>query len=394
MKRTLMILAGLSISISKIQAQGTWYYPGPRGISIIPYTGVFTDPQTGYAVKNPNKFDTADAIQKTIDGGATWTPLSSGPNIPLRSIHFPRYKTGFAIAANGTTLLMTKDAGSNWERWDVDQHLDNIRFLSDSIGYAITDTGGFLKSKDGGKTWKEIPMGGIKIANFYFGTERDGFIIPRDTGIASENPIAKTKNGGATWEWILDAPKIEEMFFLNSQDGYATGSKSVPILSENSLLQIEKGVYKTMDGGVTWKVVLNNRVLAAEPYWEYQRPNMINPELGYVIANKSSHSGPILGSRIMKTVNGGESWTIDFETTEMHLFSLHFPEPNTGYAKGSVVVGNRDQDMAILIKYKYYPVTISPMQKHPLPILGSGKGLFIIGEKMGINALGQRLYSF
>ncbi len=393
MKWTLLFLISLNIPISEIHAQGTWYLPGPNGKSIIPYSGCFIDAQTGFAVKNPNRLDTADAIQKTIDGGATWTSLSSGPAIPLRSIHFPRYNLGFVMAANGTTLLKTKDGGMHWDRWEADQHLDNIRFMSDSIGYALPDRGGFLKSVDGGKTWKTISLGGVQPDYFYFGTERDGFIVPRNTRVSSDSSLAKTKDGGATWTWISGVPKLEEMAFLNSDSGFATGSQTMTASSQNGLPQVIKGVYKTTDGGKTWKVVLSNRVEETAPFWEYQRPVTLSSTLGYVLANKASNSGPSLGSRIMKTENGGISWTIDYETSDMHLFSLQFPEVGTGFAKGSVVLGNADLDRAVLIRYRVNLVTSVMPQKHSLPILRIGKGRFTYGDHTDFNAAGRSLSS-
>jgi photosystem II stability/assembly factor-like uncharacterized protein len=392
-KLTFLYLASLGLNISEISAQGSWYLPGPQGKSLIPYTGCFTDSRTGFAVKDPNRTDTAAAIQKTVDGGTTWASLFSGPSIPLRSIHFPRHNLGYVMATNGTTLLKTIDAGSNWVRWEANRRLDNIQFKSDSTGYARPDSGGFLKSIDGGKTWYPVALGGVHPDYFYFGTERIGFIVPRTSGISVESTLAKTKDGGTTWEWLTGTPKIEEMTFLDSVTGLATGIQISPAKFQNSTPSA-MGVYKTTDGGSTWKVVLSSRVEESGPYWHYQKPNLVTPTLGYVIANMMSNSGPTLGSRIMKTMNGGNTWTIDYETSDLHIFDLQFLELNTGYAKAATVVGITDKDNAILIKHRLPTVTILPKLNRHLPTLHLEKGILVFGEKMSLNALGRTQFRF
>ena len=52
-------------------------------------------------------------ILKTIDGGTTWTTLSSGTTNDLNSVYFTDANTGYAVGDTGT-ILKTIDGGTTW----------------------------------------------------------------------------------------------------------------------------------------------------------------------------------------------------------------------------------------------------------------------------------------
>lgn len=384
-----VLFFGFAFSINDVFAEPSWYLSWPRGKSVVPYTGFFVNSQVAYAVKNPHKYDTADAILKSVDGGVTWNPLASGPSLPLMSIQFPRVKVGYVLATNGITLLKTLDAGENWSRWDADHQLDRIDFINDTVGFAAPDSGGLLISLNGGKEWIQYPIPKVKPELFYFGSERVGFISPKLSNPYSDSTLAITKNWGDQWEWILGAPKLEKMAFLNTGIGFATGIKKIAPNDSEPVGQTIYGVYKSTDSGSTWKAVISNHFSEQGFFWKYQNPLILNSELGYVIANKFDTSGAIPGARILKTINGGNTWTIDFETGEMHLFDLQFPENGRGFVKASSVTGNPQIDTAILIKYspEYNMIPVktnrgvkaSPLTGHP-PSWKIGKYFLLTGR--------------
>src|SRR4051794_25858601 len=65
----------------------------------------FTGVDTGYAIAG-------GSIQKTTDGGNSWTPVYSG-SATLRSFFFVDATTGFAVG-DSKTIVKTTDTGANW----------------------------------------------------------------------------------------------------------------------------------------------------------------------------------------------------------------------------------------------------------------------------------------
>ena len=68
----------------------------------------FTDANNGWAVGD------GGTILKTIDGGATWAPQTSGtPTQVLTGVHFTDANNGWAVGSGGT-ILNTNDGGATW----------------------------------------------------------------------------------------------------------------------------------------------------------------------------------------------------------------------------------------------------------------------------------------
>ncbi len=182
--------------------------------------------------------------------------------------------------------------------------------------YVGTATGGIWKSIDGGVTWKPIfdsqntsSIGDITIDPInseivWVGT---GEANPRNS-VGVGRGVFKTIDGGKTWQF-LGLEKTEKISRLllnpdNPEVAYAAAMGTT--WGENP----ERGVFKTEDGGKTWKKVLYvdektgaadlamdpsnpNRLLAA--MWEHRRwPWFFNS------------GGP--GSGLFLSIDGGETW--------------------------------------------------------------------------------------
>jgi photosystem II stability/assembly factor-like uncharacterized protein len=193
----------------------------------------------------------------------------------------------------------------------VDVVVDNPKTI-----YVGTATGGIWKSIDGGVTWKPIfddqstsSIGDLTIDPInpeivWVGT---GEANPRNS-VGVGRGIFKTIDGGETWKF-LGLEKTEKISRLiidpnNPQVAYAAAMGTT--WGENP----ERGVFKTEDGGTTWKKVLfvdektgaadlamdpsnPNRLLAA--MWEHRRwPWFFNS------------GGP--GSGLYLSTDAGETW--------------------------------------------------------------------------------------
>ncbi len=91
-------------NVSLAQSGWFWQNPLPQGNPLNRVS--FVDANTGTAVGD---FGT---ILRTTDGGATWTPQTSGTTNSLRGLSFVNANTG-TVVSNYGTILRTTTGGVN-----------------------------------------------------------------------------------------------------------------------------------------------------------------------------------------------------------------------------------------------------------------------------------------
>ncbi|MFL5729858.1 MAG: YCF48-related protein [Cytophagaceae bacterium] len=217
----------------------------------------FVDSLTGY-VSGWNQM-----VLKTIDGGEHWSIVTSGPDgsPAYHGIYFKNKDIGFAMGdtdylSSASVISRTEDGGRTWTPQVTTNNparIVSMKFYDDSLGYAA-GAWNIMKTTDGGKSWRTIPVN----ASF---TSIHIFDKYRIIAGASDGSFYKTFDGGNTWNQINKTP-VDYMYltsicFTDSTRGYF------------SLAQGE--VYKTEDGGITWdrlrkvtRSYLNHICLASE----------------------------------------------------------------------------------------------------------------------------------
>lgn len=192
----------------------------------------------------------------------------------------------------------------------------DVVFNNPRIIYVGTATGGIWKSIDGGVTWKPIfddqstsSIGDVTIVpdnpeTIWVGT---GEANPRNSAGVGRG-VFKTLNGGETWQFLglEKTERISRVLVNPHRPDTAFVAAMGTTWGENP----ERGIFKTIDGGKTWKNVLYvdektgaadlvmdprnpDRLLAA--MWEHRRwPWFFNS------------GGP--GSGLYLSVDGGETW--------------------------------------------------------------------------------------
>jgi photosystem II stability/assembly factor-like uncharacterized protein len=178
--------------------------------------------------------------------------------------------------------------------------------------------GGLWKTTDGGETWTPVTDGQITSASVgavavsesnpdvvYIGTGESairGNIMPGDG-------IYKSIDAGKTWKHVgfrtVDAISKIRVHPTNPDIVFAAvfGKYSVP--SE------ERGVYKSVDGGATWKRVLfrDAKSGAVDIALDRTNPQVMYAAIweAYRKEYQMSSGGP--GSGLFKSTDGGETWT-------------------------------------------------------------------------------------
>jgi len=110
-------------------------------------------------------------INKTTDGGTTWTPITPGvPLGPMSRIRMQSQSVGYMIGGSGTSqtgyVFKTTNAGNTWTNMNFPfstTMLYNIAFRSDSEYVVVGYSGGVFHTKNDGGTWTQINLGLLNV---------------------------------------------------------------------------------------------------------------------------------------------------------------------------------------------------------------------------------------
>jgi photosystem II stability/assembly factor-like uncharacterized protein len=185
-----------------------------------------------------------------------------------------------------------------------------------NIIYVGTATGGVWKSINGGMTWDPIfddqPASSIgAIAVF----QRNPDIVWVGTGEGNPRNSAgvgrgvfKSIDGGRTWSWLglQDSERIHRIALHPSDPNTAYVAVMGPTWSDGQ----ERGVYKTIDGGVTWERVLfvNQRTGAADMIMDPGNPNKLFVAMWEHRRWPWFFESGGVGSGLYLTYDGGVNW--------------------------------------------------------------------------------------
>jgi photosystem II stability/assembly factor-like uncharacterized protein len=182
-----------------------------------------------------------EVFAKSRDGGVTWTDVRPD-GLPSLDIH------GFAVdpkdpgrlyaAVAGQGLYRSRDAGTSFE-------LVSKEVGGGVMALAVTPDGrilagdmqqGLLASEDGGKKWKVVLRAGLM-----------GLAVNPDnpeTVVATGPGILLSRDGGRNWDQVLA---------LEQGAGPVAWSASEPNVAY--VVGFDKVLYKTEDGGSTWRAI-------------------------------------------------------------------------------------------------------------------------------------------
>jgi hypothetical protein len=246
------------------------------------------------------------ALARTVNGGSTWTGLSSLNAAYVVSIAVDPRDPDVIYAGTDVGVAKSVDGGQTWGParpefpsvvWDI-----AIDPITTSTVYAATDQF-IMRSRDGGATWTWLYGGNVTSlaidptapATIYAGTQQS----------SSSLGVVKSTDGGAHWTNIGMGTSVWSLGLSPSSPStiYAGG---------------EFGMFKTTTGGVDrWEVAstgLHSRVraVAVDP---------VNPSIVY--------AGTEAG--LFKTTSGGNQWTPIAAISGMPIWAVAIPaaERNT-----------------------------------------------------------------
>ena len=298
-------------------------------------------------------------IAKTTDGGFTWDtlPLGISYTLSMNDLHFPTSNIGYAvgIASNPnphTVFLKTINAGATWSSQVISgRFVSRMHFENADTGYLTADSGYILKTNDGGATWLFTQMfstfQGIRDIHcpqagtcYVAGNENNaGFVFKTSDG--GTNWVRCTFNGNPAFSdtfpsFGIAPTNLNSIFFSSTNTGYLAGNANV--FNTAGYYANRWLVYKTMDGGTSWNISYHGPIFAgngsaANLYTIY----CINTNTCYAVGNTASNGLP--GANLLRTYDGGSTWTEQILGLGERLSSVHFPTPTVGYI-ASNIAGN------------------------------------------------------
>jgi photosystem II stability/assembly factor-like uncharacterized protein len=186
------------------------------------------------------------------------------------------------------------------------------------VGYFGATGGGLWKTVDGGTTWNPVTDGQIRSSSVgaVAVSEADPNIIFIGMGescirgdIQPGDGVYKSTDAGKTWTHVgfenSDAisriridPKNSNIVYVADFGKYGADSD-------------ERGVFKSTDGGKTWRKVLykNAATGAADISIDQTNPNVLYASLWEAYRKEWSMSSGGPGSGLYKSTDGGETWT-------------------------------------------------------------------------------------
>ena len=187
-----------------------------------------------------------------------------------------------------------------------------------NVYYMGTAGGGVWKTDDYGATWRSISDKDFKTASIgalavapsdsnviYVGT---GDSAPRNTVLTGEG-MYKSTDGGKTWSfvglgdthiitWIVVDPANPDVVYVA-----ALGHLFAP--------NADRGIFKSTDGGRTWKKILfvDDETGAISMTMDASNPQVLYAGMWQMSRSHWSFSSGGPGSGIYKTTDGGATWT-------------------------------------------------------------------------------------
>ena len=262
----------------------------------------------------------------------------------MRNMQLLSPSTGWVL--QGNHLLWTTDSGLTWQNISPLTNQNDIlgvHFINPDQGWLIgrqaSEDGAIslsiFQTHDAGSTWSENPVSNFSTADAWelesatidFLDDESGWIALKlhSGSNFSFGRLLATEDGGRTWQ-ERELPLGEPVIFQDAQHGWTTGGP-------------QDQVYYTEDGGASWRLSeyqsasdissLSSgdlQLQAGELPQSVVAFELINNQIGWVLVQEGTCTGykPRAGEnfptgleplqcesddRLMKTTNGGASWS-------------------------------------------------------------------------------------
>lgn len=232
---------------------------------------------------------------------------------------------------------------------------DDIFFLNPEHGFYVNGGGLIYKTADGGRTWTEKNrQPGTYFRAIGFANERHGFAgnIGPDyfPGVTDATALYETEDGGESWHAAVDAgSKLPKGAGVCAIDVLKNKFVNAGHLDERSIIHVAGRVggpafmLRSVDEGKTWAAIDMNQWTSMILDVKFFDANT------GIVAGASDREIEKSHALLLRTTDGGKSWTKVYESTRPFeiTWKVSFPTAETGYA----TVQNYDEDTANVHRY-------------------------------------------
>ena len=223
--------------------------------------------------------------------------------IDLQDVKFISATVGWAVGEDGT-IIKTTDGGATWSEQTSPtvQNLEGVSFTDSNNGTAVGWWGTIIKTTNGGTTWTFQTSGTEEeLYAVSFADANNGIVV------GWFGTILRTTNGGATWtdqSGIGNA--LYDVSFIDSNIGTIVGNSGT--------------ILRTTSGGIAWTA-----------------QNGITTKDLYAVSFTDVNNGTAVGMHgtTVRTTNGGADWAAQSFGEKEDLFGVSFTDANTGTAVGA-----------------------------------------------------------
>ena len=309
----------------------------------------------------------------TADGGESWEVQQPGTSIYLAGVDFVDIHNGWIVGGSfdDSFVARTRDGGRTWTRemeevLDPHSYPESVAFLDTLVGWVPADWKLF-HTMDGGMSWVIQPSpprtGWTQLMGVQFLDAQAGWVIGWPRGGVNQTYIARTMDGGNSWEdlaYKVGVGPFNGLFdldFVDRECGWIVGDTGL--------------IWHTEDGGDTWELQGTRPDYIFSKDWFYG-VDFVNREEGWIVGLVppwKEKKGIILHTR-----DGGRHWTEEMVEGGLEtpgLVAVQFLDEDTGWcvgADGTVLRYVSDRPTSIDgTKHGEAPSTYVLWSNHPNP---------------------------
>ncbi|MDR9855246.1 YCF48-related protein [Paenibacillus sp. VCA1] len=302
---------------AKMSAQRTGR-PTPTDIRL-------ADADTGVMSLHPGAGPIEGGIWITHDGGKSFASVAPNHAVAVNQVQMLSPKDIWA-AADGVNesgfLLHSADGGKTWKQtYPAVRPIGDVSMIDSSLGYAVgtlPDNNVVLQTVDGGASWNILGRvdGYLRLENVSFINKKEGYVV----AFREHEPhhvLLKTSDEGKSWTPV-EGPSLQDLSGVSDISFFRFYDQKQGVLVASSQ---EKNVWRTSDGGETWK-----QAKPLEGNGSGTKAFFIAPKEGWMAQMGDREHGPVLfrlnEQSVRKTLTLPKSWFPE---------AIAFADPRHGY---------------------------------------------------------------
>ncbi|MCA0389109.1 MAG: T9SS type A sorting domain-containing protein [Bacteroidetes bacterium] len=237
-----------------------------------------------------------------------WIRQDNGITADINSVYFENALDGF-IAGTSCKIYKTSDGGSSWISTVTGQSETINGLSSNSKGiWAAGNNALLLLSTDNGSSWVRQNLPSNNRLNSIAFSGNTGLIA------ADSGKIFRTTDGGESWDLINLPLAALRSVSINGTRAVVVGGEVSP--SQTMFVAI------STDSGLNWQVVYNTSS------YTLTSVQMVSQSVVYAVGIRGT---------VLKSTDGGNTWSGLPTYTTQWLYGLHFLDANNGYICGGNV---------------------------------------------------------